>query len=158
MAKWTKRSVVAAIVFLFVIQLIWPARTNPPINPTHEIGALLPVDSAIGSIFSRSCNDCHSNRTVWPWYSSMAPVSWLVISDVSRGRRHMNLSNWAAIPPQRIAQTLDKMCKEVRSGDMPMTIYVPMHPLSKLTPADVETICRWTDATRQYLSTAARTP
>lgn len=158
MRKWIKRSVVGAIILLVVIQVIRPARTNPSIDPTREITARLSVESSVASIFARSCNDCHSNRTIWPWYSSVAPVSWLVISDVSRGRRHMNLSDWAAIPPQRIARTLDRMCKEVRSGDMPMTVYVPMHPLARLTPSDVDMICRWTDTTRQNLPPGVKTP
>jgi hypothetical protein len=156
-AKWIKRIVVWGIVIFAVIQVIRPARTNPPIDPTREINTRLSVDPAVSSIFDRSCNDCHSNRTVWPWYSNVAPVSWFVINHVNGGRRHMNLSNWAAIPPQRIPRILDGMCKEVRSGGMPLNTYTPMHPQSKLSPADVDTICRWTGATLQNYSAAAKT-
>ena len=158
MANWIKRIVVAGIVFLVVGQAIRPARTNPPIDPSREITARLSVDPAVESIFERSCNDCHSNRTVWPWYSNVAPISWFVINHVNGGRRHMNLSDWASIPPARLDRTLDNMCKEVKSGGMPLSTYTPMHPLSKLTPADEDTICRWTDAARQKLSGPAKTP
>jgi hypothetical protein len=157
-AKWIQRLFVAGIVLFGAIQVVRPARTNPPIDPTREITARLSVDPAVSSIFDRSCNDCHSDRTVWPWYSNVAPVSWFVINHVNGGRRHMNFSNWAAIPPQRVARRLDDICKQVRSGGMPLKTYTPMHPLSKLTPADEDTICRWTDATRQNLSNPAKTP
>lgn len=143
--KWT-RWLIGIAVFFVVIQAIRPARTNPPIDPSQEIAAKLPIDPAVQAIFARSCNDCHSQRTVWPWYSNIAPVSWLVIRDVDDGRRHMNLSNFTIAPPRRLAHTLRNVCSEVRSGDMPMTIYVPMHPKSKLTSADVEAICQWTQA------------
>jgi len=141
-----------------VIQVIRPARTNPTIDPTREITARLTVDPAVESIFERSCNDCHSNRTVWPWYSNVAPVSWFVINHVNGGRRHLNFSDWAALPPQRVIRRLDDICKEVKSGGMPLSTYTPMHPLSKLTPSDEDAICRWTGATRQNLSVAAKTP
>jgi hypothetical protein len=158
MAKWAKRLVVGAAVVFVAIQLIRPARTNPPIDPAQEISAKISVDPAVASIFSRSCDDCHSNRTVWPWYSNVAPVSWLVIRDVDDGRRHMNLSNFVITPPRREARILQNICQQVRSGGMPMKIYVPMHPLSKLASGDIDAICRWTDATLATLPADARTP
>jgi hypothetical protein len=158
MAKWVKRIFFGGLLLFVVIQVIRPARTNPPIDPSREIGARLPVDPAVAGIFDRSCNDCHSNRTVWPWYTNVAPVSWFVINHVNDGRRHMNFSDWAAIPPQRVTKRLDDMCKEVKSGGMPLSTYTPMHPLSKLTPADEETICRWTEVTIQSLAAPSKTP
>ena len=146
MKRKVMRWLIGIAVFFVAIQVIRPARTNPPIDPSQEITAKMPVDPAVQQIFARSCNDCHSQRTIWPWYSNVAPVSWLVIRDVDDGRRHMNFSNFAMTPPRRLGRTLQDVCREVRSGDMPMTIYVPMHPKSKLTPQDVETICQWTQA------------
>ena len=158
MAGWAIKAVVGAAVFFAVIQAIRPARTNPAIDPSQEITAKLSVDPAVQQIFSRSCEDCHSYRTVWPWYSNVAPVSWLVVRDVDDGRRHMNLSNFSTTPPQRVGRILQNMCREVKSGGMPMKIYVPMHPMSKLSTDDVETICKWTDATLATLPPDARAP
>ena len=158
MAGRVVKSAVGVAVFFVAIQTIRPARTNPPIDPSQEIAAKLPVDPAVQQILSRSCNDCHSQRTVWPWYSNVAPVSWLVIRDVDDGRRHMNLSNLTTTPPRQLARTLDDVCREVRSGDMPMKIYVPMHPLSKLSPEDVTALCKWSEARLQELPPDARAP
>lgn len=158
MAARVVKVLVGVAVFFVAIQAIRPARTNPPIDPSQEITAKMPVDPAVQQIFSRSCNDCHSQRTVWPWYSNIAPVSWLVIRDVDDGRRHMNLSNFATTPPRGLARTLGNVCREVRSGGMPMKIYVPMHPLSKLSSEDVNALCTWSDARLQELPPDARTP
>lgn len=155
--KWV-RWLIGIAAFFVIIQGIRPARTNPPINSSQEIAAKMSVDPAVQQIFSRSCDDCHSQRTVWPWYSNVAPVSWLVIRDVDAGRRHMNFSNFAMTPPRRLARTLDNVCREVRSGDMPMTIYVPMHPQSKLTAQDVNAICQWTQDRLQALPPDVRNP
>jgi hypothetical protein len=85
-------------------------------------------------------------------------VSWLVVRDVDDGRRRMNLSNFATTPPRRLGRILQNMCRQVKSGGMPMKIYVPMHPLSKLSGDDVQTICKWTDATLATLPADARSP
>jgi hypothetical protein len=75
-----------------------------------------------------ACFNCHSNETTWPWYSSIAPVSWLTQRDVNGGRRHLNFSEWNQ--PQRHA---GHVVEEIRTGDMPPWFYLPMHPEARLT-------------------------
>ncbi|MEO8906115.1 MAG: heme-binding domain-containing protein [Polyangiaceae bacterium] len=79
----------------------------------------------------RACFDCHSNQTTWPWYSHVAPASWLVQSDVIEGRSKLNFSDWNR--PQKGAH---KAAKEVTSGDMPPAAYVPLHPAARLSAAE----------------------
>ena len=74
---------------------------------------------AVQSILDRSCRNCHSNQTVWPWYSHVAPVSWNVIWHVNDGRGSMNMSDWPA-GPEEAADLLDGICDEVKKGKMPM--------------------------------------
>lgn len=76
----------------------------------------------------RACFDCHSNQTVWPWYSYVAPVSWLVQNDVDGGRQHLNFSEWDR--PQRHAKDV---AAQVKQGEMPLWFYLPMHPAARLT-------------------------
>lgn len=83
----------------------------------------------------RACFNCHSNETVWPWYSSVAPVSWLTQRDVNDGRRRLNFSEFSK--PQRRAHDA---AEEVQKGDMPPWFYVPMHPESKLTSVERDTL------------------
>jgi Haem-binding domain len=160
MSFWMKRLFPALVGLLILIQLVRPSTVNPPIDSKQEIAAHLKVEPAVQSIFDRSCNDCHSNQTVWPWYSHVAPVSWLVASDVNDGRRHVNFSEWGTYPIEKSGKLLEEICKEVRAGDMPPLQYMPMHRGSKLTKADQQEVCRWTGTARQSLATSAgaRTP
>ena len=79
-------------------------------------------------LFFRACKDCHSNETQWPWYSTIAPVSWLVTHDVNEGRHHFDVSEWG-----RKRNHGDEAAKMVREGEMPLWYYLPMHPEAQLT-------------------------
>ncbi|HYL68969.1 MAG TPA: heme-binding domain-containing protein [Candidatus Limnocylindria bacterium] len=152
--KWVLPSLIALFV---VIQLVRLPRTNPPVDTKREIYSIVAVDTAIASAFSRSCNDCHSNQTVWPWYSHVAPASWLVTYDVNKGRGELNFSEWGKYDPEKKAELLDGICKEVTEGEMPGTSYTLLHPNSKLSAADVKAICRWTRTTSQNTPVRADT-
>jgi hypothetical protein len=144
MKVWLKRAMWTIVVILVVGQVVRPSRTNPAIDPAREITAVQTVPPATAAIFNRACNDCHSNRTVWPWYSGVAPVSWVVALDVHFGRKEMNLSEWAAYSPRRKARLAREICKEITEGDMPGSMFTLMHPHAKLTSTDVQSICEWT--------------
>jgi cytochrome c551/c552 len=79
----------------------------------------------------RACFDCHSNETVWPWYSSVAPVSWLNQRDVNDGRSHLNFSEW-----NKAQKHAGHVVKEIQSGDMPLWFYLPMHSEARLSDAE----------------------
>ncbi len=100
--------------------------TNPPV--VQEPAWDSPQTRALAK---RACFDCHSNETSWPWYSSVAPVSWLTQHDVDGGRRHLNFSEWNK--PQRHA---GHAAEEIKGGDMPLWYYLPMHPQAKLSDAE----------------------
>ena len=105
-------------------------QTNPPVTgePTWDS----PVTK---DLIRRACFDCHSNETVWPWYSHVAPMSWLLARDVNGGRRHLNFTEWNE--PQKHAKDVTN---EVRSGDMPPWFYLPMHPMAKMTQAEKQAL------------------
>src|SRR3954454_20503682 len=89
-----RRILLIIIVIIVGIQLYRPAKTNPPENPAHTLKAEAQLTPEVDRILNHSCSDCHTYKTVWPWYSQVAPVSWFIVSDVDGGRRHMNLSEW----------------------------------------------------------------
>lgn len=142
------------LVLLVAAQFVRPARTNPPAEPSLSIENQAQVSPAVNAIFERSCNDCHSNKTRWPWYTNVAPVSWFVISHVNEARTDMNLSEWGKMDRNRQRHRLEDMCEMVQSGEMPLSSYTPLHPGSKLTQADIKVICDWTASERQRLATA----
>jgi hypothetical protein len=154
MLVWLKRLSVALLLVLVAIQIIQPAGTNPPIDPKREMHANLAVDPAVSAVFQRSCNDCHSHRTVWPWYSHLAPVSWLAVSDVNRSRKALNFSEWTRCRPEEQQKQLSEICKEVSEGEMPGLSYTLMHQSAQLSADDVTAICRWTRSPVQGVSAA----
>ena len=148
--KW----VVIALAVIFVgIQFIRPARTNPAIDPAQTIEAHVQVSPEVSSILARSCNDCHSNKTVWPWYTNVAPVSWWLSDHVKEGRKELNMSEWGRLPRDRQERKLRQMCDEVTDGVMPLSSYLPMHPGARLSEQDKKTLCDWTDAERDRIAT-----
>ena len=80
-------------------------------------------------LFSRACADCHSNETVWPWYSSIAPVSWLIQNDVNEGRKHFNVSIWGVLKTNKG----NEAAEEVKRGEMPLWFYLIPHPEARLS-------------------------
>jgi hypothetical protein len=143
---------IVVICGLLIIQFFGPAKTNPPIDPSQSIESRLQVPPQVAAILDRSCNDCHSNKTRWPWYSNVAPVSWLVIKDVNEGRQNLNFSEWGRYTPRDVDGLLKQICREVKAGVMPLSIYTPMHPGSKLSAEDVKTLCDWTAAERAKIA------
>jgi hypothetical protein len=139
-------------VCLVIAQFFGPAKTNPAVDPTQSVESRLQVTPQVTAIFDRSCNDCHSNKTRWPWYSNVAPVSWFVIDHVIEGRENLNLSEWGRYTQRDNDSLLRQMCREVRAGAMPLSSYTPLHPGSKLSAEDVKTLCAWTDAERARLA------
>ena len=154
MLLWIKRIGLAAAIFLVVVQIFRPVISNPPVDPKREIYANLAVEPAVASVLTRACNDCHSNRTIWPWYSHVAPVSWLVVADVNRGRKALNFSEWTGYRTEDQQKQLSEICKEVSEGEMPNLVYTLMHRHAKLGTDDVATMCRWTRTSVQQVATA----
>ena len=115
-----------------VIQLVpfGHDHTNPPV--TKEPAWDSPQTR---ELFRRACFDCHSNQTVWPWYSYVAPVSWLLAHDVGGGRRHLNFTAWDG--PQRHAKDI---ADQVATGEMPPWFYLPMHPAARLSDTEKQAL------------------
>lgn len=90
----------------------------------------------------RACFDCHSNQTKWPWYSSLAPISWLVQHDVEEGRQHLNFSTWDL--PQK---DVDEAVEAIEEGEMPMLVYLPLHPEARLSAAEQAELVRGLEVT-----------
>jgi len=135
----------AIAVLLIGIQLVPVSRDNPPVTAAVETPA------EVQWILETSCYDCHSNLTRWPWYSRVAPVSWLIRHDVSEGRDQLNFSEWGDYPARRQNHKLEELEEMVRDGKMPLKKYVPLHPEARLTDADVETLIEWSKAERAVL-------
>jgi hypothetical protein len=158
MKRLLKIVVLLAVLVFVVAQLFRPERTNPREDPTQTLDAVLAPPADVARILDRACADCHSNRTRWPWYSSVAPTSWFVADHVRDGRAKMSFSYWAAYPQDRQARKLRGICNVVKKDEMPLASYLFIHRDAKLSDADKKTLCDWTDATRAKLGAPPTTP
>ena len=146
--KW---ALILVACLLLIAQFKRPAKTNPVSDPSLAIEAHVQVDPNVGAILNRSCYDCHSNKTRWPWYSNVAPVSWFVIDHVNEGRHDLNFSEWGKYSRQDQKAQLGQLCELITEGWMPLTSYTPLHPSAKLSDEDKKLLCSWASAQRNAM-------
>lgn len=132
------KRVLAGIVGVGVlIQFVPVDRSNPPAS------APLNAPPEVVEVLRQSCYDCHSNEVRWPWYSKVAPVSWLVAKDVREARAELNFSTWGALSSAQQAELREECLEEASEGEMPLWFYTPLHPEAKLTDADLAILRSW---------------
>lgn len=146
--KWL---LVILIVAFIGVQFVRPELTNPPIDESKTIFATGKVPADVKVILERSCADCHSHATVWPWYSHVAPVSWLVVEDTEHARKELNFSVWGDYTPKRAEHKLEELCEKVEEGEMPLKKYTFLHPSAKLSDAERRRLCEWASAWRSEI-------
>jgi hypothetical protein len=132
--KW---AALAFCVAFIAIQLVPVNRTNPPAEGDFRGSA------EVVSVLRRACYDCHSNETVWPWYSRIAPVSWVIAHDVNEGRASLNFSTWNQLSPEKQAEAINESWEEVAEGEMPTWYYVALHPEARLSTNDQSVLQGW---------------
>jgi hypothetical protein len=126
---------------LLAAQLVpYPPAENPP------IGQEVPATAEVRTILETSCYDCHSNETVWPWYSQVIPAKWFVRGHVVEGRQALNFSTWERYSPERAARKLEEVVEMVEEERMPQPSYLRMHPEAVLSPEEAAEIIEWASA------------
>ena len=131
--------------FMATQPVVDPAdRTRPVIDPALEMPA------PVAHFVMRSCVDCHTNHTRWPWYASFPPMSKLIMHDVQHGREAMNFSEWSRQVKSKSQERglLQAACVVVQAGGMPLPKYLALHPDARPTPGDVKLFCDWVNKER----------
>ncbi len=140
MKKSLYYKIIGGVVAIFIlIQLIPVNRDNPPESVPIK------APQGITQILERSCYDCHSNRTKWPWYSYVAPISWLVARDVHEGREHLNFSVWDGSDAEEIKELSEEFIKVLQEDEMPLWFYLPLHPQARLSEIDKQLLIEWAE-------------
>ena len=130
---------VALIVVFLVIQLVPVDRTNPPVTADFD------GPPEVARVLRASCYDCHSNESSWPWYSHVAPASWLVAHDVEEAREHLNFSDWGSLDHSRRVRLAEEIWEEVEEGEMPMKIYLLAHSEARLDDRSMTLLREWSE-------------
>ncbi len=134
-------AIVIASAFI-IIQFFRPDFTNPPVNSAE----VLQTPENVGVILKRSCNDCHSNETVYPWYAKIQPSAWFLKDHIDEGRRELNFSVWATYENRKKKRKFEEICEQVKYKSMPLPSYLWIHWSAVMSEADINTLCDWTTA------------
>jgi hypothetical protein len=146
--KMRKPLRISALILLGIVAASAVSDIRSSVNVQAPLLAGAHVPPEVRSAIDRACRDCHSESTRYPWYSYIAPVSWLINRDVRLGREHLNLSIWSEYSVTRRQRCLSEIANQVQDGGMPMAIYVAMHPSARLSTEDVHAIFEWTQTER----------
>jgi len=138
-----KKIGIGVAVILVVIQFFRIDQSNPTVDPSQDMIALLKPSEEIKGVIKSACYDCHSHETVYPWYANVAPVSWWVKHHVDEGKEHLNFSEWATYAPKKAAHKLEECYEEVEEGEMPLNSYTWMHGHANLDVQQRKKLVAW---------------
>lgn len=148
MKKSLKWGLVGVVVVLVGAQFVRPDRTNPPVDASARIGARLAVPADVQHLLDQSCADCHTHATEWPWYTSVAPVSWIVAGHVAEGREYLNFDMWSQYSDDDAQKLLEDIAEEVLRQKMPLPQYLRLHAEAELLDRDRQRLAEWARAER----------
>jgi hypothetical protein len=133
-----RRLLLGSTALFAAAQLVPVARTNPPVEQVVD------APPEVIGVFERSCYDCHSHETRWPWYAWVAPASWLLAHDVREAREHLNFSTWGRYEAKERAEKLEEIAEVLEEGEMPPWFYLPLHPGARLGEEEIAKVRGWT--------------
>lgn len=132
-----------AVAFL-VIQFFQIDKTDPEIVPIEALESMVTVPPDVQIILGKACNDCHTNKTIYPWYSYIQPNGWFLKSHIEDGRRHLNFSKFSTYDANKQSKKLEEICEEVTAGTMPLPSYTWIHRDAVLSDTEKKALCDWT--------------
>jgi len=145
--RWTGMVLAGAFAIIQFIRPTWNER-EPNETP---IGAKFPVPSNVQTILKRSCYDCHSNQTVYPWYAQVQPVGWYLQDHINDGKRSMNFDQFLSYRPFRQFHRFGDIKEQLDDDEMPLPSYLLIHRYAKLSPEDKTVLIGWSEAMRDSM-------
>lgn len=152
MKKTLKIIAVVLFIAFIAVQFYRPDRSVPPIVETETLEASTQVPENVEQILTRSCNDCHTYKTIYPWYAQISPASIFLGNHISEGRQNMNFSIWNTYETNRKRRKLDQICEQITEKEMPLPSYLWIHRNSTLSDEDIKALCDWTDKEKARLA------
>ena len=146
-----KRILIIVAVVIVVMQFFRIDKSRPESDPAIDLIAMHSPSEEVESILRVSCYDCHSNETEYPWYSNVAPVSWLVGKHVREGRDELNFSDWGSFSLRKKDHKLEELVEEVMEDEMPLPIYLVTHGNARLDDEQKDVLVAWAKGVREEL-------
>ena len=146
MKRLLKIGVLLVAIAFVAIQFFQIDKTNSPTVQAETLESVVTLPPDVGAILQRSCSDCHTNTTVYPWYAYVQPFGWFLQNHIDDGKRELNFSKFATYDANKRAKKIEEVCEQVESGEMPLPSYLWIHRDAALTDAERKTLCDWTVA------------
>lgn len=137
-----KKILIGLLVALVLIQFIRPTK-NLSADTTKDIATLFPMPDSVKIIVDKACADCHSNKTVYPWYASVQPVAFWLTDHVNDGKRHFNFNDFAGYRIAKQNHKIEEVIEQIKENEMPLYSYTLIHKEAKLTDAEKATLINW---------------
>jgi hypothetical protein len=148
-----KKKILWVLLILFIaIQFIRPARNESTELSKNDITNFYNVPANVTGILNESCNDCHTNNTVYPWYTNIQPVGWWLQNHVNEGKRELNFSEFGAYTPRKQDHKLEELIEMVGNDAMPLNSYLWIHRSAKLSTDDKKLLIDWAKKLRAEIA------
>ncbi|MBL7979969.1 MAG: heme-binding domain-containing protein [Bacteroidetes Order II. Incertae sedis bacterium] len=145
-----KKTVTVLLAILVVIQFIRPTK-NDTGDERKSISTQFPVSANVQTILRAACNDCHSNKTTYPWYSNLQPLGWWLADHVNEGKRGLNFSVFASYRPAKQFHKLEEISEVLEKGEMPLDSYTWIHKDAVLDNVQKKALIDWAESLRSTL-------
>lgn len=143
-----KKIIFFILLLLIIIQFFRIDKTNPLSDINNDFLNLTSPPLEISVLLKNSCYDCHSFHTKYPWYSNIAPISWILKSHVNDGRKHVNFSEWRQLSNNKKDHVLEEIVEVLNNGEMPLTGYAFLHPEADLSIEQRDKMINWVNSIR----------
>ena len=141
----------SVLLVFIIIQFFQPEKNDNLANPQNDIVFALDIPVPVKKKIVNACYDCHSNKTAYPFYNKIAPVSWLLANHVKEGKEHLNFSEWANYDKKEQIKLLTSICEVITDGEMPLKSYVFMHSRAVINEKEIGEICQWTETASEQI-------
>jgi len=142
-----KKILLGLLAALVIIQFIRPEKNDSNDQQNH-VSTKYEVPAEVATILKGACDDCHSNKTEYPWYANVQPAAWWLSGHIEDGKRHLNFSNFTTRPIAVQNHKFEEVIELVENKEMPLPSYtwLGLHPEAKLTDAQRQTLVNWAKA------------
>lgn len=150
--KIIKIAALFIVLAFLALQFIRPDFSNPPVVEAETLLASTDVPNEVQHVLLRSCSDCHSNKTRYPWYSNVSPFNWLLSDHIEAARHELNFSVWNTYTQEKKIHKLEEICEQVEQASMPLPSYLWIHRDAVLAEGDAGLLCSWAKAEAARIS------
>src|SRR4030095_3460590 len=153
-----KKILLIVLAILVIVQFIRPSRNESSTMSANDITKHFTVPDDVNQILKKACNDCHSNNTIYPWYTNVQPVGWWMADHVKDGKKELNFSEFGLYTPKRQHHKLEEVVEQVKEGEMPLDSYTWLHKEAVLTTQEKTLLVNWAEILRKELAAKYNLP